>query len=122
MQMPLPRPPRVRDPLLQYPLRLLDKLPVQIDRVPVHAAHGVVLPEDVVRRLPVVLVRQGAVALALLGQLVRRAAVAALVGLVRLRWGLARGLGGWRVVCREGRERASMYVCMYIRKTWLRPL
>ena len=81
----LPRALRVADPLLEDPLRLLDKLPVQINRVPVHPAHGVVLPEDVVRRLPVVLVRQRAVSLALFRELVRGAAVAASVGLVGLR-------------------------------------
>lgn len=76
---------RVADPLLEDPLRLLDELPVQINRVPVHPAHGVVLPEDVVRRLLVVLVRQRAVSLALFRELVRGAAVAASVGLVGLR-------------------------------------
>ena len=99
MQMILPRTLRVADPLLEDPLRLLDELPVQINRVPVHPAHGVVLPEDVVRRLLVVLVRQRAVSLALFRELVRGAAVAASVGLVGLRTcqrGLARVGGSQR--------------------------
>ena len=82
MQMRLARLPRIPNPLLQDPLRLLDKLPMQINRVPIHPAHRIVLPENIVRRLPVVRVHECAVPLALLGQLVRRAPVAALVGLV----------------------------------------
>lgn len=84
MQMRLPRPPRIPNPLLQYPLRLLHKLPVQINRIPIHPAHGIVLPKDVLRSLPVVRVHHGAMPLALFRQLVRRGPVTAFVGLVGL--------------------------------------
>lgn len=85
MQMVLPRPLGVLDPLLQYPLRLIDKLPVQIDRVPVHPTHRVVFPKYVLRRLPVVLVHQRAVALAFFRERMCGGAIVAGVGLVGLR-------------------------------------
>ena len=85
MQMRLPRTLRISNPLLQNPLRLLDKLPMQINRVPIYPAHRIVLPEDVVARLLVVLVHHRAVPFPLFGELVRRAAVATLVGLLRFR-------------------------------------
>lgn len=71
--------PRVLDALLEDLLRLLDELPVQIDRVGRHV--GVVLAEDELRRLSVVLLHLAAVRLALLGQLLGQRAVAILVGL-----------------------------------------
>lgn len=74
---------RVSNPLLQNPFRLFHKLPVQINRVSVHPSHRIVLPKDVIARLPVVLIYHGAMSLPLLGELVRGAAVAALVGLLR---------------------------------------
>ena len=82
--MRLPRLPRISNPLLQYPLRLLHVLPVQINRVPIHPAHRIVLPEDIIRRLLVIRVHHGAMALAFFRQLVRGGAVATFVGLVRL--------------------------------------
>jgi len=93
MQPPLPRPLRVSNPLLDNLLRLAHELPVQIDRVPVHPALRVVLPEYVVRRLLVVLVHHRAVPFAFVGELVRGGAVAAGVGLVGLRGGVL--LGGY---------------------------
>lgn len=82
VQVRLPALLRVADALLQDLLGLLHELPVQVDRVAVHLAHGVVLAEDELGRLPVVLVGFGGVLLALLRQLVRLAAVAALVRLL----------------------------------------
>lgn len=63
--------------------RLFHKLPVQIDRVRIHAPFGIVLTEDVVGSLFVVLVDHGTMSLPLLAQRMRRLAVAALVCLVR---------------------------------------
>ncbi len=67
MQPPLPRPLRVPNPVLDNLLRLAHELPVQIDRVPVHPALRVVLPEYVVRPLLVVLVHHRAVPFAFVG-------------------------------------------------------
>lgn len=85
MQMILPRAPRIPNPLLEYLLRLLDELPVQVNRIPIHSAHGVVLAENIIRRLLVVLVHHGAVSLALFRERVRGAAIVAFEGLVGLR-------------------------------------
>jgi len=90
MQMPLPLRARGPDPPLQYLLRLLDVLPVQIDRVGVDAPGAVVLAENVFRRLPVVGVHGGAVAFGVFGGLVGGGAVAGGVGGV----GLCGRLGG----------------------------
>ena len=61
MQMRLPRPLRIPNPLFQNPLRLLDKQPMQINRIPIHSPHGIILPENIIARLPVILVRHRAV-------------------------------------------------------------
>ena len=98
VQMRLPRALRISDPLLEDLLRLLDKLPVQIYRVPVHAAHRIVFPENIVRGLFVVLVHHCAVALAFFGELVRRTAVTAVVGIVGLVGG---GVSQWFVAGRS---------------------
>ena len=71
-------------PRLEDVLGLLDELPVQVDRVLGDAALGVVLAEDVLGRLLVVLVHLGPVALALVAQLLRLGAIAALVRLAGL--------------------------------------
>lgn len=84
MQMRLPVLLRISDPLLDDILSLLDKLPMQINRIVRDAPRRVVLAEYVVRRLLVVLVHLRSVRLALLGQLVRQPSIAALVCLVRL--------------------------------------
>ena len=81
--MPLPRPPRIPYPLLQNPLRLLHKLPMQINRIPIHPPHRIILPKDIIARLPIVLIDHRAVAFAFFGKLVRGGAVAAFVGLLR---------------------------------------
>ena len=82
--MRLPSPLRIPNPLLQNLLRLLNKLPMQIQRIPIHAPHSIVLPQDVIRRLLIVLVHHCAVALALVRKRVRCRAIAAFVGFVRL--------------------------------------
>ena len=85
MQMRLPVRLRISNPLLQHILRLLDKLAVQVNRIAVDSAHGVVLAEDEVGRLLVILVHQLGVALAFFAEVVRCGAVAAHVCTVRLR-------------------------------------
>ncbi len=92
MQMRLPRTLRIPNPLLHNPFRLLHKQPVQINRIAIHPAHRIILPEDIIARLLVILVHHGAMAFPFLGELVRGAAVAALVGL--LRFGHAGGAFG----------------------------
>lgn len=67
MQPLLPALLRVLDALLQDPLRLLDKLPMQVYRIGVDTPGGVVLAEDEVRGLLVVRVHLGGVLFALLG-------------------------------------------------------
>lgn len=84
MQMRLPVFPRILYPLLQDLLRLLDILPMQVDRVRRHAAVGVVLAEDKLGRLLVILLHLPAMRLAFLGELFGQSAVAVLVGLSRL--------------------------------------
>lgn len=83
MQMVLPRLLRVPDPLLEDILRLLDELPVQVDRVGGDAPRGVVLPEDVLGGLFVVLGHRRAVLLAFFREGVGRGPVARGVGLLR---------------------------------------
>lgn len=101
MQPPPPLPPRIPNPLFQHSLRLLHIQTMQINRIAIHPSHGVVFPEDVIARLLVVRVHEGAVALAFLGELVRGGAVAAGVGLVGLcfvifkREGKGGGRGVW---------------------------
>jgi hypothetical protein len=68
MQMRLAMAPRILDPLLENIFRFLDKLPMQINRVGVYPALGVILPKDKLRRLAVVLVHLAAVGFALLGE------------------------------------------------------
>lgn len=85
VQMRLPRIARILNPLLQNALRLLHKLPMQINCVAIHPPHRVILPEYIIARLSIILVRHRAVSLTFLGQLVRGAAVTALVGLLRFR-------------------------------------
>ena len=73
---------------------------MQINRVPVHPAYGVVLPEYVVRRLSIILIHQGAVALPFFGERVRGGAIVAGVGLVGLGAGVSEvhtASGGWWV-------------------------
>lgn len=96
MQMILPRTLRITNPLLQYPLRLLYKLPMQINRIPIHSAHRIVFPENVIRRLLIILVHQRAMPLAFFRQLVRGAAIAAFVGLVGL---MRRGISARQSLC-----------------------
>jgi hypothetical protein len=66
-------------------LILFDKLAVQVDSVARDFSYGVVLAEDELGGLLVVLVGFGCVRLALLRQLFRLVAVAALVCMLRLR-------------------------------------
>jgi hypothetical protein len=75
----------VADALLEDLLGLFDKLAVQVDGVARDFAYGVVFAEDEFGGLFVVLIGFGCVRLALLRQLFRLAAVAALVGMLRLR-------------------------------------
>lgn len=74
----------VLDALGDYLLGLLDELAVQVNRVRVHAANGIVLAEDVVRGLLVVVVCFGGVLLGLGRHFVGSRAVSALVGLASL--------------------------------------
>ena len=62
-------------------LGLLDELAVQVDGVVVNAARGVILPEDVLARLPVVILHPLAVCLALVAQRLRPRPVPAVVRL-----------------------------------------
>lgn len=55
------------DTLLENALRLFDELAVEVDAIGVDATGGVVLAEDVVRRLVVVFPHLGLVSLALVG-------------------------------------------------------
>lgn len=89
MQVCLARGLRVSDALLDDIFGLLDELTVQVDGVGGDAVERVVLAEDVLGGLVVVGVHHGAVALAFFGEGVRGGAVAALVGLLGLRRGLA---------------------------------
>ena len=75
----------VADALLEDLLGLFDELAVQIDGVAVDFADGVVLAENELGGLLVVLVGFGGVRFALLRELFRPGAVAALVGLLGLR-------------------------------------
>jgi hypothetical protein len=75
----------VADALLEDLLGLFDKLAVQVDSVARDFAYGVVFAKDELGGLLVVLVGFGCVRLALLRQLFCLAAVAALVGVLRLR-------------------------------------
>lgn len=52
--------------LFQDVFGLLYELPMQVNCVPVHSTHGIVLSEDIVRRLLVVLVCELGVVLGLL--------------------------------------------------------
>jgi len=70
------------DALLEDARRLVGELAVQVDGVLGHAAGRVVLAEDVLGRLPVVVVHGGRMALALVAERLGLRAVAALVGLV----------------------------------------
>ncbi len=53
-------------PLFDYIRSLFDKLSVEINRIPVHSAHCIVFPEDVIGGLLVVLVHHLAMSLPLL--------------------------------------------------------
>jgi len=93
VQMPLPRLLRVTDPFLEDFLGFFDELAVQVDRVRIDAADGVVFPKDVLGGLFVEFVGFGGVGLGLEGEVVGGAAVAALVGLLGARGeGLVLGL------------------------------
>ena len=74
---------------------------MQINRIPIHPPHRIILPENIIRRLLIILVHHGAMPLAFLRELVRGAAIAAVVGLVGLglgarqrAWGELLGRGG----------------------------
>jgi hypothetical protein len=82
MQMVLPMRLGVLDPLFQDLLRLLDELPVQIDRVGRDTPIGVVLTEDEFRSLLVILLHLAAVGLSLLGELLGAGAITAGVGVL----------------------------------------
>lgn len=84
MQPPPALGPRALNPPLQYLLRLLDVLAVQIDRVPGDVVGAVVGEENVLGRLAVVGGHGGAVPLAFFGVLVRGGAGAGGVGFVCL--------------------------------------
>lgn len=84
MQMRLPRTLRVPYPLRHNPFRLLDILSMQINRVAIHAPDGIVFPEDIIGGLLIILIHHGAVSFTLFRELVRRRAIAAIVGLVGL--------------------------------------
>ena len=74
---------------------------MQINRIPIHPPHRIILPENIIRRLLIILVHHGAVPLAFLGELVRGAAIAALVGLVGLDLGKSVS-GVYRELSRSG--------------------
>lgn len=80
MQMVLPMRLGILNALFQDILRLLDELPMQIDRIGRYAPVGVVLAEDELGCLLVVLVHLAPVGLALLRELFCGRAIAALVG------------------------------------------
>jgi uncharacterized membrane protein YedE/YeeE len=75
----------VANALLKNLLGFFDELAVQVDSVAGDFAHGIVLTENELRGLLVVFVGFGGMRLALLRQLARPAAIAALVGLLGLR-------------------------------------
>ena len=75
---------RISHPLLDDRLCLLDELPVQVDRVRVYLAHGIVLAEDVLGSLLVVGVGLGGMFLALLAHAMRFRPVARVVRLAGL--------------------------------------
>lgn len=67
----------ILDALLQNLLRLLDELSVQIDGICLYAAIGVVLTEDVLRRLLIILLHLAPVSLAILRELLGGGAITA---------------------------------------------
>ena len=89
MQMILPMCLSVLDPLFQDLLRLLDELPVEIDRVGRDTSIGVVLAEDELRGLLVVLLHLAAVGLSFLRELLGAGSITARIGVLRLSGGLA---------------------------------
>ena len=66
MQMGIPPLSRSPDPLFENLLRFLDELPMQVDRIWVHATRSIVLTEDELGGLFVVHVHQPSMFLALL--------------------------------------------------------
>jgi hypothetical protein len=84
MQMRLPILLRISDPLLQNLLRLLYKLPMQINRIVRNSSLRIVLPEDIIRRLLIILIHLRRVLLPLFRQLMRRSTISTLVCLMCL--------------------------------------
>lgn len=84
MQMRLPVLLRIANSRLENVFCLFYKLPVQINRVVRDTPCGIILAEDVIRGLFIVVVHLRRVRFALLRQLVRSSAVAALIRLMRL--------------------------------------
>lgn len=80
MQMVLPMRLGILNALFEDILRLLNKLPMQINRISRYTPIGVIFAEDKLRRLLVVLVHLAPMGLALLGKLLCARAIAALVG------------------------------------------
>ena len=75
---------RVLDALLQNVFCFFDGLSVQVNGVPVNSAYGIVLPEDVIRSLFVVLIRQCAMSFTLFRELVGACAISSLVRVMGL--------------------------------------
>lgn len=84
MQMRLPILLRISDPLLQNLLRLLYKLPMQINRIVRDSSLRIVLPEDIIRRLLIILIHLRRVLLPFFRQLMRRSTISTLVCLMCL--------------------------------------
>ena len=75
---------RIFDSLLQDILRFLNELPVQIDGIVRYSSRGIVLSEDVIRRLFVVLLHLDPMLLSFLREVVRCCTITTFVGLTRL--------------------------------------
>jgi hypothetical protein len=84
MQMRLPILLRISNPLLQYLLRLLHKLSMQINRIIRNPSLGIIFPENIIGSLLVVLIHLRGMLFPLFRKLMRRSAISALVCLVRL--------------------------------------
>ena len=75
---------RVSYALFEDLFGFLDKLAMQVDRVAIYSAHGIVLPKDEIGGLLVVLLHHCAMALAFFRELVGAGAIATLVSFVCL--------------------------------------
>ena len=71
VKMRLPVLLRISNSLFQYVLGFFDELAVQIDGIPIYPSHGIVLAENIVRRLLVVLFHQLGMSFALLRKRMR---------------------------------------------------